>query len=60
MCLPDRPATGPLFYRPRARVNIVQRGMFCRLPRVTNSFLSGRDVTADVFSDSLILTGGMY
>ena len=42
----------PLFYEPRARVNIVQRGMFCRLPRVTNSFLSGRDVTADVFSDS--------
>ena len=42
----------PLFYEPRARVNTVQRGMFCRLPRVTNSFLSGRDVTADVFSDS--------
>ena len=52
MCLPDRPATGPSLYEPRARVNIVQRGMFCRLPRVTNSFLSGRDVTADVFSDS--------
>ena len=41
-----------LFYEPRARVNTVQRGTFCRLPRLTNSFLSGRDVTADIFSDS--------
>lgn len=41
-----------LLYEPRARVNTVQRGMFCRLPRATNNFLNSRDVTADIFFDS--------
>ena len=27
-----------LFFEPRARVNTIQRGMFCRLPRLANSF----------------------
>ena len=41
-----------LFYEPRARVNTVLNGLFCRLPRVTNRFLNTREVTADIFRDS--------
>ena len=37
--------------KPRARVNTVQSGLFCRLPRVANAFLNhcGR---ADIFCDT--------
>ena len=40
-----------LFSEPRARVNTVQSGLFCRLPRVANAFLNHCD-RADIFSDT--------
>ena len=40
-----------LLHVPRGRVNTVLRGLFCRLPRVTNEFLATRDVEADLFAD---------
>ena len=44
--------THTLFAVPRARVNTVMRGIFCRVPRVTNVLLEDRCVTADPFADS--------
>lgn len=40
-----------LFSEPRARVNTVQSGLFCRLPRVVNVFLNCTN-HADVFNDT--------
>ena len=44
--------TQKLFSEPWARVSTVQSGMFCRIPRLMNLFLS-KNCTVDVFSDSL-------
>ena len=44
--------TPTLFTVPRARVNTVMCGIFCRVPKAMNAFLSDRCVTADVFVDS--------
>ena len=44
--------TYTLFSEPRARVNTVQSGLFCRLPRVANAFLSHCS-RADIFNDTL-------
>ena len=38
---------------PRARVRTVECGLFVRLPKVLNAFLSGEAVEADVFADNL-------
>ena len=43
--------TYKLFSEPRARVNTVQSGLFCRLPRVANAFFS-RCSRADIFNDT--------
>ena len=43
--------TQSLFHVPRARVNTVQHGMFCRLPRLTNQFVCDRTVEVDFFAD---------
>ena len=40
-----------LFNEPRARVNTVQSSLFCRLPRVANSFLNKCN-RVDVFNDT--------
>ena len=40
-----------LFSEPRARVATVQGGLFCRLPRVANTFLTANNV--DLFDDAL-------
>ena len=40
-----------LFYVPHARVNTVQRGLFCRIPRLCNSFLESNHA-ADVWYHS--------
>ena len=48
-CRPTRQLT--LFAVPYARVETVKRGMFCRLPRVTNEFLC-RCFEVDIFNDS--------
>ena len=42
-----------LLYEPRARVSTVQRGMFCRLPRVTNAFQNSPGSHADLFGDGI-------
>ena len=42
-----------LLYEPRARVNTVQRGMFCRLPKHANCFLNSPETRADMYNDSL-------
>ena len=44
--------THRLFEVPRARVNTVQSGLFCRAPRLINCFLSCDAVDADIFADS--------
>lgn len=41
-----------LFSEPRGRVNTIQSGMFCRLPRVANTFLATNGIV-DLFTDSL-------
>ena len=41
-----------LLNEPRARVNTVQSGLFCRLPRVANAFLNHCLNRADIFSDT--------
>ena len=41
-----------IFAVPRARVNTVQCGLFYRIPRLVNSFLSCATVKADIFADS--------
>ena len=52
MHVPTRSTRTPrLFYQPRARVGTEQSGVFCRLPRLANEFLS-KDTAADVFNDS--------
>ena len=40
-----------LFNEPRARVNTIQSSLFCRLPRVANSFLNKCN-RVDVFNDT--------
>ena len=50
--VPTRSTRTPrLFYEPRARVATVQSGVFCRLPRLANVFLS-KGIVVDFFSDS--------
>ena len=45
--------THPLFAVPRARVNTVKSGVFCRAPREMNEFLGDAKVSADLFADSV-------
>ena len=49
---PRSTRTHTLFNVPRARVRTVESGMFCRVPKAVNAFLSSC-TSADIFQDSL-------